>query len=78
MATAEASEIRETKHFIGGEWADAFGGATFDDLDPFTGDVVARVAGRDARRRAARDRGGRGGVRGLVADAARASGSASS
>ena len=52
MATAEASEIRETKHFIGGEWADADGGATFEDLDPFTGDVVARVPAGDARRRA--------------------------
>ncbi|MGH3001715.1 MAG: aldehyde dehydrogenase family protein [Gaiellaceae bacterium] len=52
MATAE-SDTREVRQFIGGEWVDASGGATFDDLDPFTGDVVARVpAGtrEDARR----------------------------
>ena len=41
------------REFIGGEWVESAGGATFDDLDPFTGDVVARVpAGtrEDARR----------------------------
>jgi acyl-CoA reductase-like NAD-dependent aldehyde dehydrogenase len=39
---------------IGGEWVDSAGGATFDDLDPFTGDVVARVpaGGREDARRA--------------------------
>ncbi len=42
MATVQ-QEIREVKQFIGGEWVDAAGGATFDDLDPFTGDVVAHV-----------------------------------
>ena len=47
MATAEASEIRETKHFIGGEWTDPIGGATFEDRNPFSGDVVARVAAGD-------------------------------
>jgi acyl-CoA reductase-like NAD-dependent aldehyde dehydrogenase len=36
--------VRECRQFIGGEWVDASGGGTFDDLDPFTGDVVARVA----------------------------------
>jgi acyl-CoA reductase-like NAD-dependent aldehyde dehydrogenase len=41
--TSVQSEIREAKQFIGGEWIDAGGGGTFDDLDPFTGDVVARV-----------------------------------
>ena len=29
---------------IGGEWSDATGGATFEDTDPFTGDVVADIA----------------------------------
>jgi acyl-CoA reductase-like NAD-dependent aldehyde dehydrogenase len=51
--TTQAIEIRETQQFIGGAWVDADGGGTFDDLDPFTGDVVARVpaGGRgDARR----------------------------
>jgi len=51
-----STEIRESTRrqlFIGGEWADAAGGATFDDLDPFTGEVVAEVAAgsrEDARR----------------------------
>jgi acyl-CoA reductase-like NAD-dependent aldehyde dehydrogenase len=43
MATVETG-IRECRLFLGGEWVDAAGGETFDDLDPFTGDVVARVA----------------------------------
>jgi vanillin dehydrogenase len=29
--------------FINGEWVDAASGATFDDLNPYTGDVYARV-----------------------------------
>ncbi|HST17951.1 MAG TPA: aldehyde dehydrogenase family protein [Gaiellaceae bacterium] len=41
--TTVQPEIREVKQFIGGTWADAADGATFDDLDPFTGEVVARV-----------------------------------
>jgi acyl-CoA reductase-like NAD-dependent aldehyde dehydrogenase len=53
MATVE-TDIRECRHFIGGEWVDAEAGDTFDDLDPFTGDVVARVAagGREDAKRA--------------------------
>ena len=53
MATVE-TEIRDCRHFIAAEWVDADGGDTFDDLDPFTGDVVARVAagGREEARRA--------------------------
>jgi acyl-CoA reductase-like NAD-dependent aldehyde dehydrogenase len=43
----------EGRHFIGGEWLDASGGATFDSLDPFTGEVVAEVAA-GAREDAAR------------------------
>src|SRR6185312_7977007 len=45
---------RELQQFVGGTWAPAAGGATFDDHDPFTGDVVARVAActRDDARRA--------------------------
>ena len=38
MATIEAQEYRQ---FVGGEWVEAAGGATYEDLDPFTGDVVA-------------------------------------
>jgi acyl-CoA reductase-like NAD-dependent aldehyde dehydrogenase len=36
--------VRAVQHHIGGRWVDTAGGDTFDDLDPFTGDVVARVA----------------------------------
>ncbi|HSP65558.1 MAG TPA: aldehyde dehydrogenase family protein, partial [Candidatus Deferrimicrobium sp.] len=44
---------RVVQHSIGGDWVDSAAGATFDDIDPFTGDVVARVAAgtrEDARR----------------------------
>jgi acyl-CoA reductase-like NAD-dependent aldehyde dehydrogenase len=47
------SEVRDCRQFIGGEWVDASDGATFEDLDPYTGDVVAHVPagkGEDARR----------------------------
>ena len=46
--------VRELGHFIGGGWVDVGGGETFDDLDPFTGDVVAKVAagGREDAKRA--------------------------
>jgi len=50
MATTTAQEYRQ---FIGGDWVAAADGATYEDLDPFTGEVVATVsAGRadDARR----------------------------
>jgi len=51
-----ATEIREStanRLFIGGEWADAEGGRTFEDRDPFTGEVLVEVAAgsrEDARR----------------------------
>ncbi len=51
--TSTATEVRSLRHFVGGEWAETGGGETFDDFDPFTGDVVARVAAgtrEDARR----------------------------
>lgn len=52
MSTVEAS-VREGQLYIGGEWVDSAGGATFDDLDPFNGEVVARIAAgmrEDAKR----------------------------
>jgi acyl-CoA reductase-like NAD-dependent aldehyde dehydrogenase len=54
MATTQATEIREAKQFIGGEWVDAAGGETFEDRDPFSGDTVAHVpaGGRDDAHRA--------------------------
>ena len=33
-----------TKAYIGGEWVDADGGATFDVLNPARGDVIVQVA----------------------------------
>jgi acyl-CoA reductase-like NAD-dependent aldehyde dehydrogenase len=50
---AVATEIREIKQFIGGQWVDAADGATFEDKDPFTGETVAIVpaaGGEDAAR----------------------------
>jgi acyl-CoA reductase-like NAD-dependent aldehyde dehydrogenase len=53
MATTHATEVREARLFIGGEWVEGSGGRTFEDRDPFTGEVVAELpAGtrEDARR----------------------------
>jgi acyl-CoA reductase-like NAD-dependent aldehyde dehydrogenase len=50
------TDVREYQHYIGGEWTPADGGNTFEDRDPFTGDVVARPAAgtrADAARAAA-------------------------
>jgi len=35
--------VTESKMFIDGSWVDAVGGATFDDMNPFNGEVYARV-----------------------------------
>jgi acyl-CoA reductase-like NAD-dependent aldehyde dehydrogenase len=53
MATTE-TEIREARLYIGGEWEDAAGGDTYDDRDPYSGDVYARVpaGGREDAHRA--------------------------
>jgi acyl-CoA reductase-like NAD-dependent aldehyde dehydrogenase len=47
-------ETTERRLHIGGEWVDAAGSGTFEDRDPFTGEVVATVpsAGREDARRA--------------------------
>ena len=53
MATAAETAVREARQFIGGTWADAADGATFEDRDPYNGDVVAIVpagGAEDARR----------------------------
>jgi acyl-CoA reductase-like NAD-dependent aldehyde dehydrogenase len=43
-------EIMKTyQMFIGGEWVDAVSGATFDDLNPYTGEVYARVQKGDEK-----------------------------
>src|SRR5947207_13006171 len=40
--SATETPVRELGHWIGGQWTEV--GETFDDLDPFTGEIVARVA----------------------------------
>ena len=54
MATQTPTEVPEKQQFLAGEWVGAEGGRTFDDLDPFTNDVVAQVpaGGREDARRA--------------------------
>jgi len=50
MATTTAQEYRQ---FIGGEWVGAVDGATYEDSDPFTGEVVATApagSAEDAKR----------------------------
>jgi acyl-CoA reductase-like NAD-dependent aldehyde dehydrogenase len=48
------TQVKDCRHLIGGTWVDAAGGGAFDDADPYTGEVVARVAagGREDARRA--------------------------
>jgi acyl-CoA reductase-like NAD-dependent aldehyde dehydrogenase len=41
--TSVHSDAREAKQYTAGAWSDASGGGTFEDRDPFTGDVVALV-----------------------------------
>lgn len=36
--------MQPTQLFIDGQWVDSLSGETFDDLNPYTGDVCARVA----------------------------------
>jgi acyl-CoA reductase-like NAD-dependent aldehyde dehydrogenase len=48
-----STERARYRQFIGGEWVDAVDGATFDDAEPYTGDVMASVSAgtrEDARR----------------------------
>ena len=43
----------EYRHFIGGDWTGTSGGATYEDRDPWSGEVLAQVAAgtrEDARR----------------------------
>ena len=55
MATVQ-TKAKECRLFIGGEWKEGSNGTTFDDLDPFIGDVVATVpSGSAADARAAID-----------------------
>jgi acyl-CoA reductase-like NAD-dependent aldehyde dehydrogenase len=52
MATT-AEAVRDYQQFIGGKWIGAAGGDTFEDRDPYTGDIVANVpagGAEDAKR----------------------------
>ncbi len=47
------NEIKTLQHFIGGEWVDADGGKTFEDLNPLDDSLYAQVAkgsGADVRK----------------------------
>jgi acyl-CoA reductase-like NAD-dependent aldehyde dehydrogenase len=48
------SGIREYRQYIGGDWVEAADRGTYEDLDPYTGEVVFRVpaGGREDARRA--------------------------
>ena len=51
--STEMREATTKKIFVGGDWTDAEGGRTFENRDPFTGEVVFEVAAgtrADARR----------------------------
>lgn len=39
-----AVSVQQRQQYIGGSWVDASDGGTFDDINPFTGDVIAGVA----------------------------------
>jgi vanillin dehydrogenase len=41
--------MKSYQMFIGGQWVDALSGATFDDLNPYTGDVYACVPKGDVK-----------------------------
>ena len=44
---------KKHKMFIGGKWVDAANGETFEDMNPYTGEVYA-ICRQQARGRAAR------------------------
>ena len=44
MATISGSDVQRRQQYIGSKWVDASSGETFDDLNPFTGEVMATVA----------------------------------
>ena len=53
MTNAIATQTRKYCQLIAGEWIDAEGGRTFDDLNPYSGEVFAQIpasSGADAQR----------------------------
>jgi acyl-CoA reductase-like NAD-dependent aldehyde dehydrogenase len=45
----QGGSMKTYQLYINGEWVDAKSGATFDDIDPYTGDVYARVQKADKK-----------------------------
>ena len=41
--TAASAEVRTMQQLINGEWVAAASGQTFDDINPYTGEVFARI-----------------------------------
>ena len=70
--SATDTRAKDCRHLIGGQWVDSAEGGRFDDLDPYTGDVVATVAAGGREGRAAGDPGSARGLRGLVSGRPRA------
>ncbi|MGH9557127.1 MAG: aldehyde dehydrogenase family protein, partial [Terriglobales bacterium] len=44
MLTATKAKIKPGKLLLGGEWSDAASGATFDTVNPATGEVLTQIA----------------------------------
>src|SRR3990172_8284408 len=52
MTGIVAENVKKYRQLIAGEWVDAEGGRTFDDLNPYSGEVFAEIPasnGTDAR-----------------------------
>ncbi len=47
-ATVAPPKVTQTRLLINGEWVDSQSGKTFDDINPATGEVIAKVAEGDA------------------------------
>ncbi len=41
--------MKKYQMYVGGQWVDALSGATFDDLNPYSGEIYARVPKSDAK-----------------------------
>ncbi len=54
MTNASVTEVRSYQQLIAGEWVAAASGRTFDDINPYSGEVYARIpaSGADDARRA--------------------------
>jgi acyl-CoA reductase-like NAD-dependent aldehyde dehydrogenase len=44
MSSSAPPAVRRLRQYIDGGWADADGGRTFDDFDPYSGELVAQAA----------------------------------